>query len=219
MTNASRLLAVGFCFVLSLGVFTACSGGSSAVGTLPARGTPRLQHVALQIIVPAAQATMSAKLRHAMYVSMSTQGLMVTVYAHGTTSPIIASQAIDISATAPASSQCTSSATQRTCVPSIAVPAGGPYDFSFATYDASPIAGSFAAAKQVGAGVSPNITIAVGIANTVAISIGGVVASAFITPSVPSFSGLYNLTENVVVGARDADGHIILTSGPGETYV
>ncbi|HVS45492.1 MAG TPA: hypothetical protein VMS32_02390 [Verrucomicrobiae bacterium] len=200
-----------------------CGGAAGSSGSvLPSHGAATPQDVVLKIVLPAAQNGMSAHLRHALFVSASTNGLLVKVYNHG--SPVlgrqpVALQAIDISATAPSSSNCVTVASGRTCTPSFAVPSGGPYDFDFQTYDAVPVAGSFAAARELGVGVSPNVIITVGVTNTVAISIGGIVASAFIVPTFQTLNGLDAAAQNVAVGALDADGHVIVTSGVGETYV
>lgn len=68
-----------------------CGGGSGAVGNaLPSHGATAPQNVVLKIVLPTGQSSMSATLRHALFVSSSTAGLLVTVYNHGTTTPVVA---------------------------------------------------------------------------------------------------------------------------------
>jgi hypothetical protein len=170
--------------------------------------------VTVRVAVPIASAMPAAR-RRALFVSPSTQGIAVTVMPHGATTPVTTAGTFDIS---PSSTLCTTTAASRTCGLALAVPAGGPYDFVFQTYDAAPVSGSFSTAHALGAGTSPNVTIVAGQTSTVGVTIGGIVASAFALPAAATLRAAESSTQQVAVGALDAAGNLIITSG-AETYV
>jgi streptogramin lyase len=150
-----------------------------------------------------------------LFVSPSTMGILVTVFAHGTVTPVVAQAAVDISST---SASCTVTPTTRVCNVPLTVAAGAAYDFTFATYDAPPVGNAFTSARLLGAGTTANVLVTAGQTNSVGVSIGGVVASATITPATTPLKGLESNSQTVTINALDAAGNTIVTAGT-ETYV
>jgi hypothetical protein len=198
-------------------ILSGCGGGggsrvapsphaTSSAGAAPAAVTVRVS-------VPLATALTAARKR-ALFVSPSTQGIAVTVTPHGATTPVVLANTFDISA---GSALCTPGASSRSCALALALPSGGPYDFAFKTYDAAPVSGSFSTAHALGAGTTPSVTIGAGQTNTIGVNIGGIVASAFVLPAAATLHGTAASAQQVAVGALDADGSLIITSG-AETY-
>jgi streptogramin lyase len=209
---------VAFFAALSL---SACGGGgtSSTPASVPtstpiSMGTPAPAAVTVRVTVPLALGGTLAK-RRAQFVSPSTRGILVTVFAHGTVTPVVAQVAVDISST---SASCTVTTTTRVCNVPLTVAAGAAYDFTFATYDAPPVSNAFTGANKLGVGSTANVLVVAGQANSVGVSIGGIVASAAITPAITALKGLESNSQTVTVDALDAAGNTIVTAG-SETYV
>jgi virginiamycin B lyase len=148
---------------------------------------------------------------HQLYIAANTAGIKLFVYPTGTRTGALAQLVGDVSSSSP---QCTHVADGRSCSFSVAVPAGGPYDFVVSTFDAAPVGGAIpGGAVQLGAAVDTT-TIAVGKANTVSIAVGGVVASTFlIVPQPGLFHAIASTTQQITIGALDNDGNLIASDG------
>jgi virginiamycin B lyase len=148
---------------------------------------------------------------HQLFIAANTAGIKLFVYPAGTRTGALAQLVGDISSASP---QCTPVTNGRACSFTVTVPAGGPYDFVVSTFDAAPVGGVIpGSANQLGAAVDTT-TIAVGKANAVAISVGGVVATTFvIVPRPGLFHAIASTTQQITIGALDRDGNLIATDG------
>jgi virginiamycin B lyase len=148
---------------------------------------------------------------HQLFIAANTAGIKLFVYPAGTRTGALAQLVGDVSSTSP---QCTHVANGRACSFSVVVPAGGPYDFVVSTYDQAPVGGVIpGGAGQLGAAVDTT-KIAVGKANSVSISVGGVVASTFvIVPRPGLFHAIASTTQQITIGALDRDGNLIASDG------
>ncbi|HTA40770.1 MAG TPA: hypothetical protein VK760_16930, partial [Candidatus Acidoferrales bacterium] len=148
---------------------------------------------------------------HQLFIAANTAGIKLFVYPSGRRTGAVASLVGNVS---PSSPQCTHVADGRACAFTVAVPAGGPYDFVVSTYDQAPVAGAIpSGAVQLGAAVDTT-KIAVGKANAVKIAIGGVVASTYVVVPQPGlFHVISSTTQRIVIGALDGDGNTIASDG------
>lgn len=136
-------------------------------------------------------------------------GLSVDVYAHGDRTTILASATADISASSP---QCTPSAGGgRSCTISLTVPVGND-DFVFASYDATPVAGSFAGAHQLGYGLD-TVAIVYGTPAAISVTLSSVLASLVLSVTPSTLHQIIPSTATLSVVALDADGDVIISSG------
>ncbi|HEY1728916.1 MAG TPA: hypothetical protein VGG22_11115 [Candidatus Baltobacteraceae bacterium] len=163
----------------------------------------------IRVSVPASGSSTNARLRRAMDIASSTMGLSVDVYAHGDRATILASTTADISSSSP---QCTAnSGGGRSCTVSLTVPAGND-DFVFTTYDATPIAGSFAGAQQLGYGLD-SVTVVYGSPATIGVTLSSVLASVALTVTPAALHLLIPATATLGVVALDANNNVIVSSG------
>ncbi len=217
MKRAARLLSAAIAIAL-----TACSGSNviPAGGALaPVKQAPALTpaettNVTFTVRIPAQTAAASATRRTPAFVSSAAQGVLVQAYVHPKTeAPPAASFAVDVSA---GSSACTpATGSGRTC--SFALPlSSGTYDFVDTLYDAAPANGSFGSAKVLGVGTVTQ-TIALHVPNTVAIAIGGRVASIVLGPARKVAVNTAPLTYALTITALDADG-IPIVAGTADPY-
>ena len=212
--------------LLLLGILLAaggCAGGSPRVPPVPTGGgggAPTL-NASVRFLVPNRIGNETArghKLNrrsrgrlHQLFIAANTAAIKLLVYAAGTRTGALAQLVGDISSSSP---QCTHVADGRACTFNLAVPAGGPYDFVVSTYDQPPVGGAIpGGAAQLGAAVDTT-NIAVGKANAVSISVGGVVASTFvIIPRPGLFHAIASTTQQITIGALDRDGNLIASDG------
>jgi virginiamycin B lyase len=212
--------------LLLLGILLAaggCAGGNPRSPTPPAGGGgggPTL-NASVRFLVPnrigndtARGHKLNRRSRgrlHQLFIAANTAGIQLFVYPSGTRTGALAQLVGDVSSSSP---QCTHVANGRACSFSIAVPAGGPYDFVVTTYDQAPVGGAIpGAANQLGAAVDTT-KIAVGEANAVSIAVGGVVASTFvIVPRPGLFHAIASTTQQITIGALDRDGNLIASDG------
>src|ERR1700688_2389956 len=134
MLSAWRVFGVALASCI---LSTGCAGGSGgSSGATPARsGGSAAQSVTVRITVPAAIARSSATKRMPTFVSPSTNGVLVNVYAATDTThmTVLASGAVDVSSGSPACGGTTG--TPRACTVPIPAPAGND-TLVFTSYDA-----------------------------------------------------------------------------------
>lgn len=194
--------------IIITAVLAGCSGSQSA-HLLPG-GQLGPQTAQMKIVIPAAPKTSSAR-RSPLFVATNTAGIDVKVYAQSDTkfaTPLGETQ-VDISSGSTACGGQVGS--PRTCTIAIPAPIGADA-FVVRTYDADAIAGSFAAAKQLASAIV-NQTIVSGTANSVNITLGGVVASVAVSLQNPSIEGVVATSQVVSVTANDVDGNAIVSNG------
>ena len=209
--------------VVALAVLTACSGGGGSASP-PARVTmppasattaSDAANVTFTVKIPGETAAASTGRRAPQFVSSATQGVLVQAYVDpqsANPSPY-GTYAFDLSS---GSNACTPAAgAGRTCT--FALPlAAGTYDFVDTLYDAAPANGSFGSAKVLGVGRATQ-TIARYVVNTVAISIGGRVASVVLGPVRDVAVNTAPATYALSVTALDADG-VPIVAGTADPY-
>ena len=198
-------------------VLAACAGGNTAPPTL---GAPQQPHgtsatVRATIVVGTA-ASKALQSRHRLFISSSTSGVLVTVYAHSDTehATMLGESTTDIS---PGSSACGGVTTSpRTCDTTVVAPFGDD-DFVLTTYDAPPVNGSFANAHVLGT-TTVTQTIASSGNNAISAVISGTIASIGATPAFMSFpaDGTAH-TLAVVVTPQDFDDNPIV-AGQNDPY-
>jgi virginiamycin B lyase len=175
----------------------------------------------VHVHIPAATKSHHARLRRAHFISASTNGLQVKVYAPNSshTGTPLAVSVTDLSS---ASASCTLNADgSRTCT--FTVPAPPPADdFVFTTWDQKPVSGAIPpAAKQLAAASIIDRTIAIGTANVINVTLGGIVASLQLSlpnaigtsTRVSNIHGVVASTQNFGVNGLDADGNVIVSDG------
>ncbi|HZZ00578.1 MAG TPA: hypothetical protein VFE36_13500 [Candidatus Baltobacteraceae bacterium] len=141
------------------------------------------------------------------FVANSTRGIAVVVYVHGGSTPVSTTNA----GVAAGSSLCKAVTGGRQCTISVSAPTGSD-DFVIKTYDTVPSSGGFSGAKQLAVG-SATKTIAAGKANSLNVTVGGVVAKAAVHLSWPVNPVIDKDTQTVTVSALDADGNTIINDG------
>ena len=199
-----------------LPLFAACRGGAPMLpaATQPG-GTFELvsQHARVTttatLFVPNWKPSGRAGLMHQRFISASTKGVEIFVYAHGSHSAPVAKTAANVAA---GSALCANAPKGRTCTIPIAAPAGDD-DFVVANYDLAPVGGAIpAAAKKLGFGVATKTIVQNG-ANQIAVAIGGVVASTFLSVPATTLHAIDTISQNATAGAKDADGNVIASNG------
>jgi streptogramin lyase len=169
-------------FVLAVFVsltLAACGGGSKGASTLP-QATPtsaseangKTANVSAQIMIPAAAAG-TASTRRPAFVSPSTNGVQVTVYAHSDTNHTtpLATTVTNVSS---GSNACTGGAGSRTCTVAVTAPAGSD-DFVFVLYDTAPVNGAIPGSAHILGNAGITQTVASGTNNVIAAGIGGLI--------------------------------------------
>ena len=211
----SRRSAFGACFIMAA-LLAGCSGGGSTppVAQPPANPQAQTGSVSVSITVPAAssQNALRKTVRKSNYMSVSSQGLGISVVAHGGTLPAMVTPqvAYDISAS---SSYCTAgTGGSRTCTFFIPAPAGSD-DFQISAWDAKPVAASFVGAHLLGQSVSTQ-TVSATTVNNLAFTLSGTVASIFLRLSTDTMVAGQTNTATLNAEALDADGNIITGSDP-----
>jgi hypothetical protein len=192
----------------ALGFLTACgSGGGGSSALAPSRSAARTTTATVRIVVPAR--TGSSTARGAKFVSASTNGVLVQVFAHSDAAHanLLGSSATDISSGAAACGGATGF--PRTCVVSVPAPAGAD-DFVFASYDQPPVNGSFSGANQLAAGTVANQTIIADTLNTVNATLGGIVTTLGAPARVTVSADLAPAQYAIAFGAQDAGGNTIV---------
>jgi streptogramin lyase len=176
----SRTTISRFGAALLLAAFTGGCGASSATSPIigarkPATGAAQPVRFAMTIAGPAAAAPAS-KRRTPKFVSPSTAGILIQIYAHADAqhATLLGSSATDISSGSAACGGQTGF--PRTCTVTAAVPLGDD-DFVVTTYDAAPTAGAFATSANVLGRDGLEQTILAGVANVIPVFISGVIAS------------------------------------------
>ena len=186
-------------------------GRSSTVVTPP--GGPATQSVSVAVVIGGKQGTTQSKLRRPKFVSPSTSGIDIKVYAHGGNT-IIGESETDISSGSAACGGQTG--TPRTCFVQVPAPAGND-DFVATTYDAAPVSNSFSGAHVLGIGAL-TATITSGAANNLTLYISGVIDSlGFLAPhaSVPADGASH--TVGFVLNPSDF-GNNPITAGANDPY-
>jgi virginiamycin B lyase len=196
--------------------------GGSSLGSLPATGSAGpagpasseapAKHrgkgkVAVRMLIPRAPRHRRGRALRPFFVATSTQGVKIVVYAHGSSTPLATTAA----GIGPGSPLCHAVTGGRSCTVSAEAPVGND-DFKIVTYDAQPSGGSFTGAKQLGIGTT-NTTVVSGQANSIGVTIGGVVAKSTVQLSSPNAAVIDSDTQTVTVGAQDADGNAIVSDG------
>lgn len=225
-----KLAAASLALALTI---SACTGGGAGGGgavTPAASGgggntTPQSVPAVVKYILPASFTTTSSARgasstgRKPMFVSPSTNGTVLTVYQHGTTTVVAPSPFItDVSAGSP---NCVGTA-PRICTLPISLPPGT-YDFALKTYDAAPVAGAIPGGAKQLAQSSLTQTIVALASNTINFSLSGIVvgppgiACASVCGSIsymslPADGSTHNF--GLAISATDADGNIIGGSVP-----
>lgn len=141
------------------------------------------------------------------FVANSTRGIAVIVSAHGSSTPASTTNA----SVASGSPLCKAVSGGRQCTITAGAPPGDD-DFAIKTYDAAPAKGGFSGAKQLAYGFTTK-TIAGGKANSLKVTVGGVVARAAVHLSWPVNPVIDADTQTVTVSALDADGNTIISDG------
>jgi hypothetical protein len=191
--------------------FGGCAGGSGgSSGATPARtGGSTAQSVTVRITVPAAIHPTNATKRMPAFVSPSTNGVLVNVYAatDTTRTTVLGTGAVDVSSGSPACGGTTG--TPRTCTVPIPAPAGND-TLVFTSYDAPPSGGSFAGAHALGSG-SATQAIAQGQANAVNVTLGGILSAISLALSTPRVHGTVASQHALTVAALDAAGNVVVS--------
>lgn len=202
-------------------VLAGCGGGSSGAGS-PIQSPPTAapssgngpQSVKVAVVVGGRFGTSgSSSARRPKFVSPSTAGIDIKVYAHGGNT-IIGESETDISSGSAACGGQTG--TPRTCFIQVPAPAGND-DFVATTYDAAPSGSSFAGAHVLGIGqLTANIIS--GVSNGFTLFISGVIDSlGFLAPhaSVPADGA--NHTVGFVLNPSDF-GNNPIVAGANDPY-
>ncbi len=197
------MLRHSVCSLAVLVALSACSGGGSAVSSLPSvpasPGTASsLQRITLSVKIPAAASgTATANHRRPLYVSTATQSAVIAV--NGGT-PVIVNLAAN-------SANCVAVAGGRTCSASVSAPVG------VDTFAES----LFASTDGSGTALSRNTTtatIVAGKANVVSLTLDGVVAGITLTLANASPTVGTASTIGLTVSALDASGATIIGNDP-----
>jgi hypothetical protein len=181
-------------------VMCACSGGGSTGSLLPRTGSApapssSTQNVTLRFRIPSAQGATSARSRRPLYVSPATQSALVAV--NGGTPQLIA-----LTATSP---NCTNSGGSLVCTATISAPAGTDI-FSETMYAT--------ATGPILSETKTSATIIAGVANTIALTLDGVVASIGLTLANATPPTGEAAQIGLTVTFKDAAGEAIVGSAP-----
>jgi streptogramin lyase len=181
--------------------------GVQGAAVAPDRKKGAKQKVEMIIKVPRAPKRARGRQLRPYFVASSTQGVQIVVYAQGSTTPL-ATTTVGI---APGSTLCQPVTGGRSCTVAAEAPVGND-TFTITTYDAAPSGGSFTGAKQLGFGTA-NKTVVKGHANSIGVTVGGVVAASAVVLSWPNTQVINNDTQTVTVSAKDADGNTLVSDG------
>jgi len=203
---------------------TSCSGGgggrSTPSGSSGGGGGTQSHHVSVTMKIKVSNTQQQSRgrrlsgTRHTKYVSPATNGVAITVYPTGGTEPGQPTIVVDVSGDS--SSPCTlnpppNPTNARTCTISFQAPVGLD-TFAVSAYDQAPVGGAIpSGANLLSAGMIADQNILQGVVNTVAITLGGEVASIELAPS--TVLGLQNgqpQSYPLTVLALDADSYIIV---------
>ena len=202
-----------------IAVAAACSGhGSSGIpahigAAVPggSAGTTAPQSTKVTIRIPSTSTLVwTTQSKKPKYVSTSTLGGTLTVYATTSTPPASPSAVVDLSSN---STACTTNTDgSRSCAISVSAPVGNDV-FVFNTYDQAPVNGAIPQGANLLSTATLDSTISLGVSSTIGLTLKGVVAKISVSPSgylVPP-NGTTALSVNV--NAYDSDGNVIV--GPG----
>lgn len=172
--NAAFLAAVFAAFTAA-----GCSGGkggsalpqAAPVPTSAAQTSGSTANVSMNMVIPAPTVGTTASRRPA-FVSPSTNGVTVTVYAHsdtGHTTPL----ATSVTNVSSGSNACTGTGS-RTCTVAVVAPVGSD-DFVFVLYDTAPVNGAIPGSAHILGNAGVTQTVVAGTANVIAAGIGGLI--------------------------------------------
>ncbi len=171
---------------------------------------PRKVKVRIRIRVPAPHRAMRRALYRRLSESSATQGIETLVYAAGGGGLPLQTSAADI---APGSPNCVAAGSGRSCTFEIAAPPGRNEIFVFQTYNERPVSGAIpSSAKQIGAGVATQTVVEGSTTPTIAVTLGGVVATVALQVTPATLHTLIQSTATLQVFAYDADGNAIVGS-------
>ena len=198
-----------------IGLSLALSACSSGGGSIPsasavspvAPSQHAIQKATFEAFVP--NTARSAALHHRSpdYISPGSNGLLVTAAAQSAPGTVLATSAVDISAS---STACVPTTGGRLCTFTIPAPGGADF-FDVAAYDQAPVNGAIpAGANKLSEGFVDE-TIVLGTTNTIAVTLDALIAGLKLGP-IPS-SGLATtaLTAPIPIQALDAQGYTIVT--------
>jgi hypothetical protein len=213
MSAKARALSLGF--IAAAIAVAGCSGGGKGLTPVVGGAAPGGSTSASILIKFPLQTTSSFK-RNPKFVSPATNGVDIFVYAHPQSAnpSAVAHLPTDVS---PSSTACAPDpGGTRTCTVALPIVAGT-YDFTFVLYDAAPVTGSFASAKQLGAG-STTKTIVRNADNLVTVAVNGTIASLALTPGRQTFAVGAPKTLAIGITPLDADLDTIL-AGSTDPYL
>lgn len=171
------------------------------------------QSVRVTIVLGGGGSAGQSAVRRPKFVSPSTNGIDLKVYAHGGNT-ILGESETDISSGSPACGGRTG--LPRTCVVQVPAPPGSD-DFVATTYDAAPVSGSFAGAHVLGIGALTG-TIVQGADNPFTLYISGVInALGFLSPHASLPADGSNHTLGFVLNPSDY-GNNPITAGSNDPY-
>ena len=194
---------------------TGCAGGGGTALSpeSPIRPAASLQSVTATIVLGGRSGTPSAAVRRPKFISPSTNGFDLKVFAHGGNT-ILGESRTDISSGSAACGGQTG--LPRTCTVSVAAPPGSD-DFFGTSYDGAPVGNSFSSAHELGFGVL-SATITAGQNNSLTLFISGVINQlGFLAPhaSLPADGSSHTL--GFVLNPADFGGNPI-TAGANDPY-
>ena len=210
MIQRQHILAAVMLSTASL--LAACSSSAlpalrpATVPNLPAAATGKKVPVHVRIFIPRRRHRDVRSMRP-FFVANSTRGIAVIVSAHGSSTPLSTTNA-SVAASSPL---CKSVTGGRECTIGAAAPPGND-DFTIKTYDAAPAKGGFSGAKQLAYGLATT-NISGGKANSLKVTVGGVVAKSAVHLAWPVNPVIDPDTQGVTVSALDADGNTIVNDG------
>ncbi len=213
-----RSFLAAACFVAVL--LAGCGGRTAAVapeaplGTGPT-GAPvnGSQSVRVTLVLGGKSGQVSSAVRRPRFVSPSTMGFDLKVFAHGGNT-IIGESETDISSGSPACGGQTG--LPRTCTISVAAPPGND-DFVGTTYDAKPVNNSFASGHRLGFGTL-TATIVAGASNGFTLFLSGVINSlGFLAPNASLAADGVTHAFGFVLNPSDFDNNPI-TAGSNDPY-
>jgi hypothetical protein len=214
-TSRVRSLLAASCAVLV--ALAGCGGGA---GTAPAPQTGGLrpvtggsETVSVTVVVGGRSGPVTSGVRRPRFISPSTNGIDIKVYAHGGNTIIGESETNISSGSAACGGQ---TGLPRTCtVPVPATP--GNDDFVATTYDAAPVSNSFSGAHVLGI-AALNATITAGATNVFTLYVSGVVNSlGYLAPNASLPADGANHTLGFVLNPADFDNNPI-TAGANDPY-
>ena len=183
----------------------------SPVNPPSSAGAP--QSVTMTVVLGGRSGPVASNVRRPRFVSPSTNGIDIKVYAHGGNT-VIGESETDISSGSAACGGHTG--LPRTCTVSVPAPPGND-DFVGTTYDAAPVSGSFSGAHVLGIGAL-TATIAQGQSNGFALYISGVIDSLGYlasNASLPADGATHTL--GFILNPADFDDNAI-TAGNNDPY-